>query len=379
MAEKPAQERTEQPTPKRLQQAKEKGQVARSRELTTMFVLLVSAACLIMIGDGIIAGIIGVMHDTLEISRRDLMDPNMAPVMLEQALAGAMFALLPFLTIVLAVAIIAPMALSGWSFSSQAMAFKWEKMDPVKGLGRIFSARALVELLKALAKFSVVLAIALIFLWFNVDTMLGLGAQSAEAALGSAGDILVWAFLILSSAMILIAAVDVPFQLWDHQRQLRMTRQEIKDEMKETDGSPEVKRRVREVRNEIMRRRMMDAVPTADVVITNPTHFAVALKYDQAKMSAPIVVAKGKDLVAMQIRNLAVRHKVPIVSAPPLARALFHSTELQQRIPTGLFLAVAQVLAYAYQLRRHPHKRRREAFDDLPIPEDLRVDDAPGN
>ncbi len=375
MAEKPAQERTEQPTPKRLQQAKEKGQVARSRELTTMVVLLVSAVSLIMIGDNIISGMLGVMHDAFEAPRSDLMDPNMAPVKLEQAIFDAVLALLPFLALVLAAALIAPMAISGWSFSTKAMAFKWDKLDPVKGLGRIFSARALVELLKALAKFLVVLVIALIFLWFNVDSMLGLGAQSAEPALGNAGSILVWAFLFLSSAMILIAAVDVPFQLWDHQRQLRMTRQEIRDEFKETDGSPEVKRRVREVRNEIMRRRMMDAIPTADVVITNPTHFAVALKYDQNKMSAPVVVAKGQDLVALHIRNLAIKHKVPIISAPPLSRALFYSTELQQRIPSGLFLAVAQVLAYAYQLRRHPHKRRSEAFDDLPIPEDLRVDE----
>ncbi len=375
MAEKPAQEKTEQPTPKRLQQAREKGQVARSRELTTMVVLMVSAACLIMIGENIISGLLGVMHDGFEVRRSDLMDANMAPVMLQQALGGAVLALLPFLLIVLAAALIAPLALSGWSFSVQAMAFKWDKLDPVKGLGRIFSARSLVELLKALAKFSVVLSIALVFLWFNVDTMLGLGTQAAETALTNAGSILVWAFLFLSCAMILIAAVDVPFQIWDHQRQLRMTRQEVKDELKETDGSPEMKRKVREVRNEIMRRRMMDAVPTADVVITNPTHYAVALKYDQAKMSAPVVVAKGKDLVALQIRNLAVEHQVPIISAPPLSRALFHSTELQQRIPAGLFLAVAQVLAYAYQLRRRPHRRTREAFDDLPIPDDLRVDE----
>lgn len=374
MAEKMAQERTEQPTPKRLQQAKENGQVARSRELTTMVVLLVSAATLIMIGDNIISGMLGVMHDAFEAPRMDLMDPNMAPVWLEQALLDAIIALLPFLALVMAAALIAPLALSGWSFSAKAMAFKWDKLDPVKGIGRIFSTRALVELLKALAKFLVVLAIALIFLWSNVDSMLGLGTQSPEPAIGNAGSILVWAFLFLSSAMILIAAVDVPFQLWDHHRQLRMTRQEIKDELKETDGSPEVKRRIREVRNEIMRRRMMEAIPTADVVITNPTHFAVALKYDQKKSSAPVVVAKGQDLIALQIRTLAIKHKVPIISAPPLSRALFYSTELQQRIPSGLFLAVAQVLAYAYQLRRHPHKRR-EAFDDLPIPDDLRVDD----
>jgi flagellar biosynthesis protein FlhB len=264
MAEKPAQERTEQPTPGRLQQEKEKGQVARSRELSTMVVLLVSAAGLILVGDSIIAGMLGVMHDAFEISRADLMDSSMVSVKLEQAMIAAILALLPLLVIILVAALLAPMALSGWSFSARSMAFKLDKLDPVRGLGRIFSARALVELLKVLAKFAVVLATALAFLWFNVETMLGLGAQAPEPALGNAGNILAWAFLILSAAMILIAAVDVPFQIWDHRRRLRMTRQEVKDELKETDGGPEVKRRLREVRIRILRRRMMDTDPTAD-------------------------------------------------------------------------------------------------------------------
>lgn len=377
MAEKPAQEKTEQPTPKRLNQAKEKGQVARSRELTTMMVLMVSAAGLLMIGSNIISDILVVMHDAFNADRQDLMDPTRMPEILQQSIFGAVKALLPFFMIVLAAALLAPLALSGWSFSAQAMSFKWDKLDPIKGLGRIFSARALTELFKALAKFLVVLSVALTFLWFNVDTMLGLGAQSSQTALTQAGHLLLLAFLLLSCSMIVIAAVDVPFQLWDHQRQLRMTRQEVKDEMKETDGSPELKRRVREVRFEMMRRRMMDDVPKADVVITNPTHYAVALKYDQKKMAAPTVVAKGKDLIAFQIRNLAIKHKVPVVSAPPLSRALYFSTELKQQIPSGLFLAVAQVLAYAYQLRRQPGKKARgdDGFDDLPIPEDLQVDE----
>lgn len=377
MADKPAQERTERATPKRLQQAREKGQVARSRELTTMVVLLVSAAGLFLIGGGVISGLLDVMHDAFQSPRAEIMDPSMMVLKLQQAIGGSVAAMLPFFAIVTLAALLAPMALSGWSFSVKAMEFKWEKLDPIKGLGRVFSARGLVELLKALAKFGVVLAIALTFLWFNVEAILGLGGQYAESGLANAGEILLWAFLFLSCSMILIAAVDVPFQIWDHQRQLKMTRQEVKDEFRETDGSPEMKRKVREVRQELARRRMMQELPRADVVITNPTHYAVALRYDQAKMSAPIVVAKGRDLIALQIRNVAAAHGIPIISAPPLSRALYYSTELQQRIPTGLFLAVAQVLAYAYQLRRRPRGRRapEEAFRDLPIPEDLRVDE----
>ena len=377
MAEKPAQEKTERATPKRLQQAREKGQVARSRELTTMVVLLVSAAGLFLIGGGIIGGMLDVMHDAFQSHRAEIMDPTMMVLKLQQAIGGTVFAMVPFFTIVVMAALIAPMALSGWSFSAKAMAFKWDKLDPIKGLGRVFSARGLAELLKALAKFAVVLAVALGFLWFQVDAILGLGAQYVEPALANAGEILLWAFLFLSCSMILIAAVDVPFQIWDHQRQLKMTRQEVKDEFRETDGSPEMKRKAREVGQELARRRMMQELPRADVVITNPTHYAVALRYEQSKMSAPIVVAKGKDLVALQIRNIAVAHNIPIVSAPPLSRALYYSTELQQRIPAGLFLAVAQVLAYAYQLRRRPGARRapEDAFRDLPIPDELRRDE----
>lgn len=378
MAEKPAQERTERATPKRLQQAKEKGQIARSRELSTMLVLLAAAGGLFLAGSGIVSGLVEVMRDAFQTSRTELLDPLATVFKLEQAMADAIGALLPFLAIVTIAAIVGPLAMGGWNFSTQAIAFKWDKLDPIKGMGRVFSARGLIELLKALAKFSLVLLVALTFLWFNVDAILGLGSQDVHDALLNAGGILLLAFLLLSASMIVIAAVDVPFQLWDHQRQLRMTRQELRDEFRETDGNPEMKRKVREVRQELAQRRMMQELPRADVVITNPTHYAVALRYQQDRMSAPVVVAKGRDLVALQIRSVALEHGIPVVSAPPLARAIYHSTELQQRIPTGLFVAVAQVLAYAYQLRRKPRRHgadaRARSFDDLPIPDELRID-----
>ncbi len=376
MAEDKAQEKTEQPTPKKRADAREKGQVPRSRELTTMAVLLAAAGAMLLMGDNMIEGILDIMRGTLAVDRATIMNTNaMVPGFIE-AVRDALLAFAPFIMILLVMAILSPMALSGWSFSVKAMAFKWSKMDPIKGMGRIFSAKGLMELVKALVKFSLVLIIALLFLWNNVDEVLALGSKSVMTALADTGHLLAWAFLLLSSAMILIAAVDVPFQLWDFTRQLKMTRQEVKDEFKETDGSPELKRRVREVQREISQRRMMEEVPTADVVITNPTHYAVALRYDQETMTAPTVVAKGKDMVAMHIRTLALENNVPIVSAPPLSRALYHTTELQDEIPAGLFLAVAQVLAYAYQLHGKAYRYGDEVptMDDLEIPEDMQFD-----
>lgn len=377
MAENSGQERTEQATPKRLQEARDRGQVARSRELTTMAVLLVSAGALMLLGDGIVRQTLHTMEASFSVPRAELMDAGTMLLKLQQAILESVIALTPFFLVVTAAALLAPMALSGWAFSTKAMAFKWDKLDPIKGMGRIFAVRGLVELVKALAKFCLVLAVAILLLLANAEALLGLGGEDINPAIADAGTLLLRTFLVLSGAMIVIAVIDVPFQIWDHQKQLKMTRQEIRDEFKETDGNPEVKRRLREIRHEQSRRRMMDAVPKADVVITNPTHYAVALRYDQSRMAAPVVVAKGQDLVALQIRNLAVRHKVPILSAPPLARAIYYSTQLEQEIPSGLFLAVAQVLAYAFQLRRRPQRRSgaQKEFNDLPIPDDLRRDE----
>ncbi len=376
MAQETAQEKTEQPTPKRKADARSKGQVPRSRELTTMAVLLSAAGAMLFFGDNMLSGILGMMRDVLQLQRADVMDISRMPGIFMGAMADALLAMMPFFILLTAIALFAPMILSGWSFSAKSLSFKWEKLDPIKGVGRIFSWRSLMELVKALAKFGVVLVIALLLLWHNVEDLLALGTYSVMTALSRAGELLSWSFLVLSCAMILIAAVDVPFQLWDHNRKLRMTRQEVKDEFKDTDGNPELKRKVREVQQEMAQRRMMDEVPKADVVITNPTHYAVALRYDQDAMGAPVVVAKGRGLVARKIRELAAEHDVPIISAPPLSRAIYHHTDLQQEIPAGLFMAVAQVLAYTYQLRRRPYRRSDEAanMNDLPIPDELRYD-----
>ncbi len=370
------QERTEEATPKRLQESREKGQVARSRELSTMSLLLASATGFLMFGDKLVADIMGLMRESFTASRVDLMDTNNIPLFLENSIAEALFALIPFFVIVMAAAFFSPMALSGWSFSTKALAFKWDKLDPIKGVGRVFSIKGLMELVKALAKFMLVMTIALLILWNQSELFILLGVKSVEPAVAQAGNLLMWAFILLSCATIVIAAIDVPFQLWDHARQLKMTRQEVKDEYKQTEGNPEMKRKVREAQMAMAEKRMMEEVPKADVIVTNPTHYAVAIKYDQLKMGAPIVVAKGKDLVAAKIRSLAYSNNIPLLEAPPLSRALYHSTELNDEVPAGLYLAVAQVLAYVYQLRQK-QSRFDEALkiDDLPIPDDLKRDE----
>ena len=266
-----------------------------------------------------------------------------------------------------------PIGLGGWSFSLKAVSFKWEKLDPIKGLGRVFALKGLMELSKVLAKFALIAGISAGILWSLIDELLGLGSEPVATAIIHVAKLCGWSFLACSSGLIIIALIDAPFQLWQHNKQLKMTKQEIKDENKETDGRPEVKGRIRALQQELSQRRMMEAVPTADVIITNPTHYAVALSYDQFNMKAPVVVAKGADLIAANIRAVAEQHNVAIVSAPPLARALYASTEIDQEIPGGLYVAVATILTYVYQLKT-TYTSGGIAPDvpgDLPIPDEL--------
>jgi len=369
-------EKTEEATPKKLQESRDKGQVARSRELTTMSLLLASGAAFLMLGEQLVIDIMGLMREAFTASRTDLMDVNNLTLLLEDSIIAALIALIPFFVVVMLTAFFAPLALSGWSFSVQAMSFKWSKLDPIKGMGRVFSMKGLMELFKALAKFVLVMTIAVLILWSQYEMYMLLGVKSVEPAIAQAGNLLMWAFILLSCATILVAAIDVPFQLWDHAKQLKMTLQEVKDEYKQTEGNPEMKRKVRETQMAMAEKRMMEEVPKADVIITNPTHYAVALKYDQSTSGAPIVVAKGQDLVAAKIRSLAYSNNIPLVESPPLSRALFYSTELNNEVPAGLYLAVAQVLAYVYQLRQKQSRFDETlTMDDLPIPDDLKRDE----
>lgn len=375
MAESDGQERTEQATPKREQEAREKGQVPRSRELSTVAALLAAATALIAMGDSLTRALAAQMQRGLSLSREQIFDTVALPARFLDAVVEALWTFMPFFVLMLVVAIAASAVLGGWAFT--VISFKWEKLDPVKGMGRVFAWRGLVEMLKGMAKFLLVALAALLLLKVLGAQFLGLGRESLPQGLAHAGNLLSWAFLLLSATLLIVAFIDVPFQLWDHQRQLRMTKQEVRDEHKQTEGSPEVKGRIRRMQMEIAQRRMMAEVPKADVVVTNPSHYAVALRYDQARGDAPVVVAKGTDLIALKIRTVAQEHDVPVLEAPPLARALYHSTELEQPIPVGLYRAVAMVLAYVYHLRQGPMYNREGAvtMPDLPIPDDLRRDE----
>lgn len=376
MAEQQDQERTEEATSKRLQDARDKGQVARSRELTSFLMLFISGAALLALAEHIYHGLRGVFERGMMLTRAQMFDTNAMLQVLSASIVEMLIALAPLLTVTIVVALVAPVLLGGWSLSSDALVPKLDRLDPLKGLKRILGPRGLVELVKALAKFVLVLLGAVGLLWMWQGEILGLAGESVNQAILHSFDLLIWMFLACSLCLMVVAVVDAPFQLWQHARDLRMTRQEIRDEFKETEGKPEVKRKVREAQNALASRRMMAKVPKADVVITNPTHYAVALQYDPKMMDAPILVAKGSDLIAGEIRRIAMESKVPIMSAPPLARSIFYTTDLDKPIPAGLYKAVAMVLAYVYQTRRKrwAYSSQPMAMKDLPIPQDLRRD-----
>lgn len=350
--EQTGQERSEQPTAKRLTEARKKGQVARSRELNTLLVMLVSALTLWLFSASAMTGFIAIVSEALSPNGDVLREPELIPVHLMQVMMSALVLIAPFLAITVVAALAGPALMGGMLFSAEAIAFKAEKLDPIKGLGRVFSTKGLIELVKALLKFFLVLGVAVLIYKFLERDVMSLITLDVREGIARSGSMIMVALVLLSATLVLIAAIDVPFQLWSHNKQMRMTKQEIKDESKETDGRPEVKSRIRQLQHEASQRRMLQDVPDADVVITNPTHYSVALKYDKDGSGAPRVVAKGQDLIAFKIRSIAMEHDVAIYEEPPLARALHGTTEIGDEIPGPLFLAVARVLAYVYHLRQ---------------------------
>lgn len=371
MAEDSDQEKTEQPTGKRLADARKKGQIARSRELNTFVMLMTSAVLLLTWGEHMGNGLIDMMKAQFQLKRAVIFDPASPALYFKQAMIDGVLLIAPFAAAMVVAAIVAPLALGGWVFSWEALAPKLEKLDPIKGLARLFAVRGLVEMLKALLKFLLVFMVAVVLFRFFLKELVGLSVEPMAQSVTHALRIIGLCFLLLSASLILIVMIDVPYQLWDHNKKLKMTLQEIKDEMKESEGSPEVKGRMRRMQMEMAQNRMMTEVPKADVIVTNPSHYAVALKYDQHANGAPRLVAKGVDLIAAQIRNLAIGADVPLVASPPLARALYYSTDLDKEIPQGLYLAVAQVLAYVYQLKT----ARQNQWDEPLPPGDIKVPD----
>ncbi len=366
-------DKTEEPTSKRLEDARKKGQVPRSRELNTFVTLMAGSVMLLVMGQHIVHGLWLIMREQFQLSREVIFDPASPVIYFEKVISNGLILILPFVLVLLVATLLTPMMMGGWNFSMEAMQPKLSKFNPLTGLKRMFGLQGLVELIKAILKVVLVLFVGYLLFKFYIDSFLALSTKTVTQAMAEAGDKLSVSLFLLSASLLILVLIDVPYQLWNHTRQLKMTKQEVKDEHKDSEGNPEVKGRIRRLQMEAAQQRMMEQVPKADVIVTNPTHFAVALKYDQHGSSAPILVAKGVDLMAAHIRTIATGANVPLVAAPPLARALYYSTELDQEIPQGLFLAVAQVLAYVFQLKTAQEKgwAAPKPPVDLPVPEEL--------
>ncbi|MFJ7793583.1 flagellar biosynthesis protein FlhB [Pseudomonas sp. NPDC096950] len=371
------QDKTEDPTDKRKKDSREKGEVARSKELNTLAIMLVGASALLIFGGALAQDMMELMRINFSLPREVIMDEkSMTNYLLHSGQIG-LWAIQPIMISLVLAAIIGPISLGGWLFAFGSLAPKFSRMNPLSGLKRMFSTKALVELLKAFAKFTIVLFVALAVLSSDIDDLQRIAHEPLELAIIHSLQVVGWSTLWMACGLIIIAAVDVPVQLWESHKKLLMTKQEVRDEHKDQEGRPEVKQRIRQLQREMSQRRMMAAIPDADVVITNPTHYAVALKYDPEKGGAPMLLAKGSDFLALKIREIAVANEVLLLESPALARSIYYSTELDQEIPGGLYLAVAQVLAYVYQIRQHragKGKRPDPLKDDLPIPPDLRRD-----
>jgi flagellar biosynthesis protein FlhB len=353
LAEESDLERTEPASARRLEKARAEGQVPQSRELMAFLVMASAVGGFWVLGEWLNQRATGILRSGLAFGRDAAFDPAALPAAFASLSWQALLLAAPIFLLTIAAALVAPIALGGWVFSPAALVPKLERLDPLRGLGRMFSWHSLGELVKAALK---ALLIGSVIYWVvgrQQDQLFALIAQPLETAITAFGRMLLFAGLAVVAGLAAIAAIDVPFQLWRYYQGLRMTREELRQEMKELEGDPRLKARIRSQQREIARRRMMSEVPKADVVVTNPTHFAVALKYEAGSMGAPVVLAKGMNLLAQRIRELADEHKVPVLEAPPLARALYRHAEVGDQIPAALYAAVAQVMAYVYQLNRY--------------------------
>lgn len=370
------QEKTEEASARKLEKAREEGQVPRSRELTTTAILLISGIGLYMFAGFMGSRILGLTRENFVISREAIFDPNTMLANLGSAMFDGFISIMPLVALLVVASIVGPIALGGWLFSPQSMMPKLERMDPLAGLKRMFSMKSVLELVKALAKVLVILGATVLVLQFYQQPMFRLGDEAVNNSIIHSLEISVQALIILSAVTIAIAAIDVPIQLWEFNKKMKMSRQDLKDESKDTEGKPEVKGRIRQLQREIAQRRMMSKVPQADVVITNPTHYAVALQYDPENMGTPVLLAKGGDHVALKIREIAAAHKIEIIESPALARAIYHTTDLDTEIPSGLYLAVAQVLAYVFQLRNfRKGKGDKPTYPrNIKVPKDMEFD-----
>ena len=349
MAEESDLEKTEPASQRRLEQAREEGQVPRSREIGAFLVLIVAASVFWFAGPWMVMRTSAMVRHGLILNQSQLIDPQYMLVRFADLSLDALLTFAPLFASLVLAALASPFLLGSWNFSSKALMPDLSRLDPIQGISRLFSWSGLAELVKSIAKALLVGGVAAWVLWKGRDDVFAIFGLSIETGLSFSGQLLVSSFLMIVMAMLIIVAVDVPFQLWQYYDRLKMTKEEVRQEGKEMEGNPEVKGRIRQLQRQAARRRMMAAVPAADVIVTNPTHFAVALAY-KSGMGAPKVLAKGMGEIARKIREVGAEHGVPMLEAPPLARALHKHVDLDEEIPSTLYAAVAEVLAYVYQL-----------------------------
>ncbi|MEC6821948.1 flagellar biosynthesis protein FlhB [Photobacterium piscicola] len=353
MSDADGQERTEDATARKREQAREKGQVPRSRELASVAVLVSGAVGLMWFGEGLGTALAKVMSRMFTLSREEAFDVHLLFSVISTAIWQVFLPLVIILVFLFTAALIGAAGLGGVRFSSEAAMPKLSKMNPMSGLKRMFGSQSWVELIKSILKVGLVASVAGYLIYSSLNDFFQLSIETFPANYFHALDILLNFVLLICCSLLIVVAIDVPYQIWHFSDQLKMTKQEIKDEYKDSEGKPEVKGRIRMLQREMAQRRMMADVPQADVVITNPEHFSVALRYDPQLDAAPVVIAKGGDHLALKIREIANKHNIDIVPAAPLARAIYYTTELEQQVPDGLFVAVAQVLAYVFQLKAY--------------------------
>ena len=363
MSEDSDAEKTEDASPRKIEKAREEGDVPRSRELATFTVLMTAGACLWAFGGMLVGRLATSLKSGLTLDREQIFNPNILLERILNDIVSVLLACLPIAGAIMLIALISPMLIGGWLFSSKAFMPNFGKLNPIKGIGNMFSKNALVELFKAIIKTIIIGVVAWIVVSGQKEAMLGLAVEPLNESSAHVGDMIGRSFLFITGALGVIALIDGPYQLWHWKDKLKMTRQEMIQESKESDGNPQIKGKIRQMQREMARGRMMQNVPTADVIVTNPTHYAVALKYADGK-GAPRVVAKGIDDVAAKIREMGAENKVPMLEAPALARALFKHTEIDEEIPEKLYSAVAEVLAYVYQLRAY--KKGEGDYPDRP-------------
>ncbi|NQZ91415.1 MAG: flagellar biosynthesis protein FlhB [Moritella sp.] len=372
MAEKDGQEQTEDATEKKLTQAREKGQVVRSKELATTFVLTATGAAFLAFGDALARALVINMTSLFQLEREDIFRPDALLEIVSVSIKPLFWPLFGIMIVGFFAGIIGNILMGGMVFSGESIRPKASKMSPKAGLKRMMGPQAMVELIKSIAKVAVVVTIALLVLKTQFLEIMEFSLQPLNISIIQSLNFLTDVFIWLCASLIIIVAIDVPYQYWKHAKELRMTKQEVKDEMKDVNGNPQLKGKIRQMQMEVSQRRMMGDVPDADVIITNPTHYSVALKYEKNGNAAPKVVAKGVDQVAFRIREMAKEHKVPILESAALTRAIYHSTEIDDPIPEGLFIAVAQILAYVYQLEQF---KQRKGNRPKPLPKAMDIPD----